>query len=111
MADPPLFDGDRGGQARDAVDIRFGGAVEELSCIGTQGLNVAALAFRIQRIEGKGAFPRARYAGEYNQAVLWQAKADIAQIVLSCAADLESIHAAFLSSQAGAELLRDTRRS
>ena len=54
----PLFDGDGGCQPFDAVQIGFGHLFEELASVCRQGLDVFALTFGIDGIEGQRAFAR-----------------------------------------------------
>jgi hypothetical protein len=48
-----LVDGDGRWNALDAVHLRTIHAVEELPRVGREGLDVAPLAFGVQRIEGQ----------------------------------------------------------
>ena len=51
-ADALLLDGDCGRQAFDLVDVGARELVEELSCVGREALDVASLAFGVERVEG-----------------------------------------------------------
>ena len=48
-----LLDGDGGGEAVHVVDIGLFDALEELAGVGGEGLDVAALAFGVDGIEGE----------------------------------------------------------
>ena len=50
-----LLDGDCGREAFDGVDVGALDLVEELAGIGGEGFHVAALAFGVDGVEGKGA--------------------------------------------------------
>ena len=62
-----LVDGDGRRDALDRVDLRLVHAVEELSRVGAEGLDVAALALGIERVEDERRLPRARNAGHHDQ--------------------------------------------
>ena len=55
-----LVDGDGRRDAVDAVDLRLVHAVEELARVGREGLDVAALALGVERVEGQRGLARAR---------------------------------------------------
>ena len=76
-----LFDGYGGGQADDVVHLRFLHLLQELPRIGGQGFHVPPLAFRVDRIEGQGGFPRTRYPREYRHPVPGDRHGEIVQIV------------------------------
>ncbi len=54
-----LVDGDRRGQALDALHIRLLHLPQELAGVGGEGLHVTPLALRVDRIKGQGGFPGA----------------------------------------------------
>jgi hypothetical protein len=74
-----------------------------LARIGRQALDIAALAFGIDRVEGEGGFARARQAGDDHQPVAWDIEVDIFQIVLARAADGD--HAGFGAPVLGASVV------
>ena len=76
-----LLDRDRGRQAVDLVDVRLLHHLEELARIGRQALDVAALPFRIDGVEGERGFARSRQAGEHHQTVTRNLDVDILEIV------------------------------
>ena len=49
-----LVDGHRRGQPLDEVDVGLVHLTEELTCVGRQGLDVAALTLGEDRVEGQG---------------------------------------------------------
>src|SRR5690606_26370061 len=84
-----LIDRDRGRYAFDAIGLRLVHAVEELPGIRRERLDVAALPFRVHRVEGERRFARAADAGDDDQLVERQVDVDAAQIVLAGAADAD----------------------
>jgi len=84
-----LVDGDGGRHAFYAFDVRPVHAVKELACVRTEGFNVAALAFRIKRVEDERAFAgtgEPRYDGEFSGA---QIQINVLQVVLPGPADAD----------------------
>jgi hypothetical protein len=59
MASCFLLDGDRRGQPIDRVNVRLFHQAKELTGVRRQRLDVAALAFGVDRIEGERRFARA----------------------------------------------------
>ena len=86
-----LVDGDGRRQALDEVDVGLVHLAQELAGVGREGLDVAALALGVDRVEGQGGLPRARQAGEHDQLVPGQVERDIAQIVLASSANDETV--------------------
>ncbi len=82
-----LLDRDGGRQAVDLVDVRLLHHLEELAGIGRQALDVAALAFGIDGVEGERGLAGTRQAGEYHQLVARNGDVDVLEIVLARAAD------------------------
>ncbi len=78
-----LLDRDRWREAVDLVDIRLLHHLEELAGIGREALDIAALAFGIDRVEGERGFARAGKSGEDDQPVARQFERDVLQIVLA----------------------------
>jgi len=54
-----LLDGNGGRQALDLFDIRLFDAVEELARVGGKRFDIAALPFRIERVERERGLARA----------------------------------------------------
>ena len=86
-----LVDGDGRGQPLDEVDVRLVHLAQELAGVGREGLDVAALALGVDGVEGQGGLPRARQAGEDDQPVPGQVERDITQVVLTSAANDETV--------------------
>src|SRR6185503_6051079 len=74
-------------QPVDLVDVRLLHHLEELPRIGRERLDVTALAFGVDRVEGERGFARARQAGEHDETVARNGDVDVFQIVLARAAD------------------------
>ena len=85
-----LVDGDRRRDALDAVHRRLVHAVEELPRIGRKGLDVAALSFRVERVEDQRTLARTRDAGHHQQLAQRQFEREVLEIVLACAADADA---------------------
>ena len=86
-----LVDGDRRRHAFDPVDLRPVHAVEELARVGREGLDVAALAFGIQRVEHQRALAAARHPGDDHQLAGGQVEVDPPEVVLARAADADGL--------------------
>jgi hypothetical protein len=82
-----LLDGDRRRQAFDVVDVRLLHHVEELAGVGRERLDIAALAFGIDGVEGERALARAGQAGQHDKLLAWQVEGDVLEVVLARAAD------------------------
>ena len=81
-----LFDGYGRGKTDDMVHLRFLHLLEELPRIGGHGFHVPPLAFRVDRIEGQGGLPRARYARKHRHPVPGDRHGEIIQVVFPRAA-------------------------
>jgi hypothetical protein len=86
-----LVDGDGRRQPLDEVDVGLVHLAQELPGVGREGLDVAALALGVDRVEGQGRLARAREAGEDDQLVPGQVEGDVPQVVLAGAANDETI--------------------
>ena len=82
-----LLDGDGGREAVDGVDVGALHLIEELAGVGGEGFDVAALAFGVDGIEGKGRLAGAGETGDDGEGVARDADIDVAQVVLARAAD------------------------
>ena len=82
-----LLDGNGRRQAVDLVDVRLLHHLQKLPRVGGQALDIAALAFRIDGVEGERGFARARQPGEHHQPVARNIEIDVFEIVLAGAAD------------------------
>ena len=81
-----LLDRDRRRQALDRVDVRLLHQLQELARVGGEQLDVAPLAFGVDRVEGKRGLAGAGKPGDDDQAVAGQVERDVLQIVLARAA-------------------------
>ena len=82
-----------GRNALDAVDQRLVHAVEELPRVRREGLDVAALALGVQRVEHQRGFSRPADARDHDQFVQRQIEIEVLEIVLARAADADGIRA------------------
>ena len=87
VADAVLLpDGDRRRDAVDAIDVRLFHPLEELTRVGRQRLDVAALAFRVDRVEGERRLARSADAGDDDQLADRQRHVDVLEVVRARAA-------------------------
>ena len=84
-----LADGDRRRDAVDAVDVRLLHPLEELAGVGGERLDVAALPFGVDGVEGERRLARPADAGEDDQLPVRQRQIDALQVVGAGAADDE----------------------
>src|SRR5207249_2849175 len=87
-----LLDRDRGREALDQIDVGFFHQLQELARVGRERLDVAALALRVERVEGERGFSGARQPGDHDQPVSRQIDVQVLQVVRSCAADAYLVH-------------------
>ena len=78
-----LLDGDRGRNAPDRIDLGPPGRLHDRACIGVERLQITALAFVEQNIEGQGAFARTRDTGDDIEHAARNAQVDRLQIVFA----------------------------
>ena len=88
-----LLDRDRRRQAFDQVDVRLFHQLQELARICGQRLDIAALAFGIQRIERKRRLPRSRQSRDDDELVPGDVEADVLEIMRTRAAYSDVFHA------------------
>ena len=69
------------------VDVGLLHHLEELARIGRERLDVAALALRVDGVEGERGFPGPGEAGDDGKGLARDVDVDALQIVLACAAD------------------------
>src|SRR6185436_8962308 len=81
-----LLDRDGGRQAVDEVDVRLLHLLEELPRVRGQRLDVAALPFGVNRVEGERGLARARQAGDDHQLVAGDVDVDILEVMDAYAA-------------------------
>ena len=77
-----LVDGDGRRNAVDAIHRRLVHAIEELARVGREGLDVATLAFGVQRVEHQRGLARARHARHHHQLMQRNVEVEILQVVL-----------------------------
>ena len=88
-AHPLLVEDDRGRQPFERVDVGPGQRRHEALHEGAVGLVDQPLRLRGDRLEHERALARARDAGEHREAPLRDVEADVAEVVLAGAADLD----------------------
>ena len=109
-----LLDRDRRRQALDRVDVRLLHLLEELAGVGREGLDVAPLPLREERVEGERGLPRAGHAGDDDEALRGMSKRDVLEVVLAGAADPDRVHGRRHSKHENAAAFprsREARRS
>ena len=77
-----LLDRDRRRQPLDGVNVGLFHEAEKLPRIRGQRLDVSALSFGVDRVEGKRRLARARQAGHDRQPVAGDRHVDVAEVVL-----------------------------
>ena len=87
-----LLDRDRRRQAFDQVDVGLFHQLQELARVRRQRLDVAALAFGVQRVERERALARSRQSGDDDQPVARQVEVEILEVVRARAADADLVH-------------------
>jgi len=65
-ASRPLFDGDRGREPLDGIDVRFVHLAEELAGVRRKALDVATLALGVDRVKGERGLPRTGKPSKYH---------------------------------------------
>ena len=83
-----LVDGDGGRDVLDGFDVRLLHAVEELPGVGREALHVAALALRVQDVEGDGGLARPADAGHHRQCIEGDPEIEVLEVVLFGASDV-----------------------
>ena len=86
-----LVDGDRRGEPFDVVHIGLFHLAEELAGVGGERLDVASLAFGVDRVEGEGGFTGAGHARDDDELVSGDGDVDVLEVVLASATDNDSI--------------------
>ena len=84
-----LLDGDGGRDAFDGIDLRLVHAVEELPDVGREGLDVAALALGVERVEGERGFAGAGRAGDDGEFAERDFEVEVAQVVLAATVEAD----------------------
>src|SRR6185436_12987387 len=95
-----LVDRDRRREPVDRVDVGLLHHLQELSRVRGERLDVAPLAFGVDRVEGERGLPRAGQPGDADQGVPRQADGEVLEIVLAGAGydDLVGGHESSLAS-------------
>ena len=86
-----LVDGDGRRETLDEVHVGLVHLAQELTGVGRERLDVAALALGVDGVEGEGGLPRPRQPGEDDQPVPGQVEGDVAQIVLAGPANDQTV--------------------
>ena len=86
-----LVDGDGRGEAFDVIHIRLVHLPEELAGVGRERLDVAALAFGEDGIEGQRGFARTGQPGDDDKLVARDLDGDILQVVVARADDADDV--------------------
>ncbi len=97
-----LVDGDGRRHAVDAIDRRAVHALEELARIGAEGLDVAPLAFGVERVEHQAGLARAAGPGHHRHLAGADVEIEVLQVVLAGAADADRADGAVLAGLAAA---------
>jgi len=87
-----LLDGDGGGKPLDAVDVGLVHDGQELPGIGRERLDVAALPFRVERIEGERGLSGARKTRDHDQPLARQIEVEVLEIVSARTAHTDVLH-------------------
>ena len=87
-----LLDGHRRGDALEVIHQRLGHPLEELLGVGGERLDVPPLPFGVERVEGQGALPGARRAGDDGQCPVGDLDRDSLQVVLPGVDDADDGH-------------------
>ena len=94
-----LLDRDRRRQPLDRIDLGLLHQFEELSGVGAEALDIAALALGVDRVEGQGRLAGTRQPGDHHEAVARQIDIDVLEVVLARAADPDQLlHAGIISA-------------
>jgi hypothetical protein len=86
-----LLDGDRRRDALDRIGVGLVHPFEELPGVGGQGFDVAALAFRVERVEGQGGFPGAADPGDHDELIEGNVEVDPLEVVHLHAAEDDAV--------------------
>ena len=87
VAGVALFDGDRGRQAVDVVDLRLLHLADELPGVRAEAFDVSPLAFGVDRVHRERRLAGTAGAAEDGHFVARNFEVEVAQVVLPCAAD------------------------
>ena len=90
-----LFNGNSRGEPFDVIDIGLFHHRKELAGIRRERLDIAALTFGVQGIEGQGRLARTRQPGYHDQLVTRQIKVNVLQVVGARPTNQDGIHSTF----------------
>src|SRR6185295_10023407 len=76
-----LFDRDGGREAFDQIDVRLLHLLEKLARVRRQRLDIAALAFRVDRVEGERGLPRSGQTRDDHELVTRDVDVDVLEVV------------------------------
>src|SRR5258706_115209 len=76
----------------DLIDVGLFHQLQELARVGRKRLDVAALSFRVEGVEGERGFSRARQPRDHDQPVSRQIDVQVLEIVRARAADADLVH-------------------
>ncbi len=78
-----LIDRNRRAESFDGIDIRTFHLVEKLTGVGGQRFHIAALPFRVDRVERERGLPGPAQSGNHGQRISRNADADIPKVMLT----------------------------
>jgi hypothetical protein len=87
----PLFNGDRGRNAGDRIDVWPFELLDKLPRVGIEAVEIAPLALGKKEIEGERRFARAAQARDDRHFVQGDIDRDIFQVVMARAANLDGL--------------------
>jgi len=96
------------GEALDQIDVGLFHQLQELARVGRKRLDVAALSFRVEGVEGERGFSGARQPRDHDQPVSRQIDVQVLEIVRSRAADADLIHQSRSRSKAKPATIRNS---
>ena len=89
-----LVDRDRRREPLDVVDVRLLHLPQELASVGRERLDVAALPFGVDRVEGERRLPRTGQPGDDDEPVPRERQVDVLEVMLARALDNDRIEGA-----------------
>ena len=91
VAAGPLVDGDRRLETVDEIDVGTFQLMEELPRVDRETLDVLALPFGVEGVEGQRALARSAGAGDDHEAIAGEIEVDILQVVHPRPADADAV--------------------